>query len=159
MTPTRRIPLFTSIRWCLYLHIKYSPSDHHLQPHSLFHWRQQRMQIRHPWQTDMASPHRSCRNAVCGPCSLNWFCFHFVFKLKRVSIQSEVSQKEKNIYLIWMLICGIWKNGIDDLICKAEIGTKTQRTNVWITKRGQAGWGELGDWDWHIYTTMLKTEN
>ena len=32
----------------------------------------------------------------------------------------EVSQKEKNKY-IFMHICGIHKNGIDGLICKAEI--------------------------------------
>ena len=40
-------------------------------------------------------------------------------------IQSEVSQKEKNKYHILMYICGILKNGIDDLICKAETGTQT----------------------------------
>ena len=36
-------------------------------------------------------------------------------------IQSEVSQKEKNKYRILMHICGIKKNGIDELICKVEI--------------------------------------
>ena len=40
-------------------------------------------------------------------------------------IQSEVNQKEKNKYHILMYICGISKNGIDDLICKAETGTQT----------------------------------
>ena len=40
-------------------------------------------------------------------------------------IQSEVSQKEKNKYCILMHICGIQKDGIDDLICKAEIETET----------------------------------
>ena len=38
-------------------------------------------------------------------------------------IQSEISQKEKNKYCILTHICGILKNGIDDLICKAEIET------------------------------------
>ena len=38
-------------------------------------------------------------------------------------IQSEVSQKEKS-KCIKTFICGIWKNGIDDLICKAEIETQ-----------------------------------
>ena len=32
-------------------------------------------------------------------------------------IQSEVSQKEKNKYCILIHIYGIWKIGIDDLIC------------------------------------------
>ena len=40
-------------------------------------------------------------------------------------IQSEVSQKVKYKYHILMYVCGILKNGIDDLICKAETGTQT----------------------------------
>ena len=40
------------------------------------------------------------------------------------AIQSEVSQKEKNKYPIILLICGISKNGTDELICKAEIETQ-----------------------------------
>ena len=27
------------------------------------------------------------------------------------------------------------------------------------TKEGMRGWGELGDWDWHIYTRMYKIDN
>ena len=37
-------------------------------------------------------------------------------------------------------------NGIDDIICKAETETQTQRTNAWIP-RGKPGWDELGGWD------------
>ena len=54
-------------------------------------------------------------------------------------IQSEVSQREKNKYII-LLICGIQKNGADELICKAEIETQMQRTNVWLPM----GDGEVG---------------
>ena len=43
-------------------------------------------------------------------------------------------------------ICGIQKNGIDDLICKTEIETEMQRINM-DTKWGRGGWHELGDWD------------
>ena len=35
------------------------------------------------------------------------------------------------------------KNGIDDLICKAEIETQTQRTNIWIPRgkrEGERNW-------------------
>ena len=39
-------------------------------------------------------------------------------------IQSEVSQKEKNKYCIILFICGIQKNGTDEVICKAEIETQ-----------------------------------
>ena len=53
-------------------------------------------------------------------------------------IHSEVSQKEENKYRILTHICGIQKGGIDDLICKTEIKTQMQRTNVW-TPRGEKG--------------------
>ena len=36
-------------------------------------------------------------------------------------IQSEISQKEKNKYHILTHICGIWKNGTDEPICRAGI--------------------------------------
>ena len=39
-------------------------------------------------------------------------------------IQSEVSQKEKNKYHILTHICGIQKNGTDELVSKAEIETQ-----------------------------------
>ena len=65
-------------------------------------------------------------------------------------IQSEVSQKEKNKYHILTHICGIQKNGADELVCKTEIETQMQRTNVW-TPSGESGgegwWNDLGDWD------------
>ena len=60
-------------------------------------------------------------------------------------IQSEVSQKEKNKYHILMHICGIQKNGLDDLICKVEVETQMQRTKVQIP-RVVWWWDELGDW-------------
>ena len=40
-------------------------------------------------------------------------------------IQSEVSQKEESECCILTHICGTWKNGINDLIYKAEIETQT----------------------------------
>ena len=39
-------------------------------------------------------------------------------------IQSEISQKEKNKYHILTHICGIWKNGTDEPICRAGIETQ-----------------------------------
>ena len=59
-----------------------------------------------------------------------------------------------------MHICGIYKNDIDDLICKAEVETQIQRTNIQIL-RGKGGWEELGDCDRHMYTidTMYKIDN
>ena len=44
--------------------------------------------------------------------------------------------------------CGVQKNNIDDLICKAEVETQMQRTNVWVpTGKGGEEWEELGDWN------------
>ena len=62
-----------------------------------------------------------------------------------IVIQSEVSQKEKDKYRITSLICGIQKNDTDELICKAEIESQMQKTNLWLPRDG--GWDELGDWD------------
>ena len=59
-------------------------------------------------------------------------------------IHIEVSQKEKNKYRIILLICGIQKNGRDELICKTEIESQVQKTNLWLP-RGEGGWDELGD--------------
>ena len=41
-------------------------------------------------------------------------------------IQSEANHKEKNKHHILMHECEIQKNGIEDLICKAEIETQTR---------------------------------
>ena len=53
-------------------------------------------------------------------------------------IQSEVSQEEKNKYRTLTHICGIQKNGTDEMVCKTEIETQMQRTNLW-TPRGEGG--------------------
>ena len=61
-------------------------------------------------------------------------------------IQRKVSYKEKNtIYLCRYMEAR--KNGIDDLICKTETETQTQRTNIWTPSGEEVGWDELGDWD------------
>ena len=39
-------------------------------------------------------------------------------------IQSEESQKEKNKYHMLTHMSGLYKNGTDELICKAEIETQ-----------------------------------
>ena len=51
-----------------------------------------------------------------------------------------------------MNICGTYKNGTDESICKAEIETQMQRTNVWTPRGKRGGWDELEDWNWHIYS-------
>ena len=61
-------------------------------------------------------------------------------------IQSEVSQKEKNKSCIISLICGIQKNGTDELICKAEIQSQMQKTNLWLPG-DKGGRDKLGNWD------------
>ena len=70
-------------------------------------------------------------------------------------IQSEVSQKEKNKYRILTHICGIYKNGTDEPVCRAEIETQMQRTNVW-TPRGKSGGGGGGGggMNWEIGIDM-----
>ena len=87
------------------------------------------------------------RNEI-GSCVETWMDLETV-------IQSEVSQKEKNKYRILTHICGIQKNGTDEPVCKAEIETQMQRTNIW-TPRGEAevGWGGM-NWEIGIDTYTL----
>ena len=59
-------------------------------------------------------------------------------------IQSEVSQKEENKYRILTHIFGIQKNGTDEPVCKAEIETQMQRTNVWTPAGESGGRGDGG---------------
>ena len=39
-------------------------------------------------------------------------------------IQSEVSQKEKNNYHILTYVCGTYKNGTDEPVCRPEVETQ-----------------------------------
>ena len=55
-------------------------------------------------------------------------------------IQSEVSQKGKRKYHILMHICGIQKNGTDELVCNAEIETDVENKCM-DTKGGKFGGG------------------
>ena len=65
----------------------------------------------------------------------------------------ERSQKEKKNHLLTH-ICRIYKNCIYEFICKAQIETLIQGTNVWMQRRKRWGWDGLGDWEWYIYTSM-----
>ena len=60
-----------------------------------------------------------------------------------IGIQSEVSQKEKDKHHLILLKCGIQKNGRDELMCKAEIESQMQKTNLWLPRgkgRGGMNW-------------------
>ena len=58
-------------------------------------------------------------------------------------IQSEVSQKDKNKYIL-VHIRGIQKNGTDEHICMVGVEMQTQRMDKW-TWRGRGN--ELEDWN------------
>ena len=62
----------------------------------------------------------------------------------------SISQKEKNKYFILTQNIESRKNGIEELICKAEIETY---------QGSKVGWDGLGDWDWHTYITVYKIDN
>ena len=74
-------------------------------------------------------------------------------------IQSEGSQKEKNKYSILTHICEIQTNTMDDLICKAEIETQMQRSNIRIP-RGKGSDGMNWEMGIGIYATdsMYKVD-
>ena len=54
-----------------------------------------------------------------------------------IIILSEISQKEKDKYMI-LLICGILKNGTNELIYKIETDAQTLKTDLWLPK-GKGG--------------------
>ena len=62
-------------------------------------------------------------------------------------IQSEVGQKKENRCRILIHICEIQKDGIGDLIYKAEIEVQTQRTNIWTSRweRSEINWDTESD--------------
>ena len=58
-------------------------------------------------------------------------------------IQSEASQKEKHQYSILTHIYGIYKDGIDDSVCKTEKETQMCRADFWTLRereRERMGW-------------------
>ena len=72
-------------------------------------------------------------------------------------IQNEVSQKEKTRCHIILHICGIQKNGTDELICKAEIerDVENELTDTQAERVGGMN-QELGK---DIYTIMYKIDS
>ena len=55
-------------------------------------------------------------------------------------------------------LCGTQKNGTDEPVCRAEIETQMQRTNVWTPREESGGGGSGGGMNWEIgidmYTLM-----
>ena len=49
-----------------------------------------------------------------------------------IVILSEVSQTEKDKYCMISLVCGILKNGTNELIYRTEIELKMQKTILWL---------------------------
>ena len=72
--------------------------------------------------------------------------------------QTSPSQIEEDKYSMFSLICGIYKYGTDELICKTEIESQMQKTNLQLPE-DKEGRGKLGDWSWHIYITIYKIDN
>ena len=55
--------------------------------------------------------------------------------------------KRQGLFHLILLICGTWKNGTGELICKTEIESQMERTNLHY-QGGKERWGESGDCDW-----------
>ena len=66
-------------------------------------------------------------------------------------IESEVSQKEKNKYIL-TCVCGIQKNGTDEPISKAGIQMQMQRTGLWARKQG----GQEGETNLESSTDIIE---
>ena len=72
-------------------------------------------------------------------------------------IQTDISQKEKNKYRIITHVCGIYKNGTDEPVCRAAMDSQTQRTDLWTWGRQAGEGGMKGESNREIYTlTYVK---
>ena len=65
-------------------------------------------------------------------------------------VQSEVGQKERNRYNVISLMYGIQKNGVGEIICKAEIENQCMDT-----KEDRGGGGMNWEIGINIYTPFL----
>ena len=58
-----------------------------------------------------------------------------------------------------MLLCEILKNDTNELICKTETDSVTQKTDLWSPKGEGLGWDKPGDWGKNIHTAVYKINN
>ena len=72
-----------------------------------------------------------------------------------IVILSEISQTETEKYHMTSLICGILKNGTNELIYKTEIESQMQKTNLWLPRGESRDGGEI-NWETGIdkYTLL-----
>ena len=69
-------------------------------------------------------------------------------------ILSEVSQTKKAKYMILLIVES--KKMVQMNLFTKHLFTKT---NLWLLKEKRVGRDKLGDWDWHIHTTIYKMDN
>ena len=84
-------------------------------------------------------------------------------------IQSKVSQREKT-NLIFTHMCGIWRGGTDEPICRAAVETQMWRVVLWTRGGGGRNWEgstkacalpciELDDWwKFAVWCRGLKSD-
>ena len=71
--------------------------------------------------------------------------------------QSEVSQKEKNKYHIFMHIQRIQKDGTDESVRRAAVEMQTQRTELRVGEGEEEGEGEInGESSMEPYTLTIR---
>ena len=71
------------------------------------------------------------------------------------TVQSEVSQKEKDKYCVLTQVYRVQKDGTDEPICRAVMETQTQRIDLWTVGEGEGGMnGESS-----IHITLHKIDN
>ena len=97
--------------------------------------------VKKVWYIYMMEYYSSIKRDVIGSFVETWIDLEIV-------IQSEVGQREKNKYHILTNMCGIYKNGIDDLICKVKIDKCGEQIYGY---QGGKRWGRR-NWEVEIYT-------
>ena len=73
-------------------------------------------------------------------------------------MQSEVSQKEKNKYCILAHIYGIWKNCIDEPICREGEETQTEGMELWTQQGKEGGTNETNSMKTYIAICKIDSK-
>ena len=74
----------------------------------------------------------------------------------KITILSEINQREEHKCYMILLICGILKKGTNEHIHQTE--SQMQKTNLRLPGDKARGRDKLGDWDGHKHTTTDTKE-
>ena len=77
----------------------------------------------------------------------------------KISTEWNKSDRQRQISYDITYMWNLKKNGTDTFIYKTEVESHMWKRNLWSPGVGGGRGEEEGDLDWHIHTTVYKTDN